>query len=191
MSFRSLEALLLAAPLLAACRQDMHDQPRYEPLEKSDFFDDGRSARPQVPGTIARGEMRLDTHLYEGKVNGEAATALPFPVTAELLERGRERFDIFCAICHDKAGYGQGMAVRRGMKQPSSLHVERLREAPVGYFFDVITNGFGAMYDYSDRISPEDRWAIVAYIRALQRSQNAQLADVSQERRQSLEEKRR
>lgn len=176
-----------ALGVLAACRQDMHDQPRYEPLEASAFFADGRSARPQVPGTVARGELVLDEHLVTGKVAGQPATTFPFPVTREVLERGRERYGIFCAACHDGAGYGLGIVVERGMKQPPSLHVERLREAPPGYLFDVITVGFGAMYDLADRISPSDRWAIVAYVRALQLSQSATLADVPEDVRARLE----
>lgn len=179
--------LIALAPLLLGCRQDMHDQPKLEPLEASNFFADGRASRPQVPGTVARGELRLDPHLYEGRVDGELAQTLPIEVTAELLARGRERFNIFCSACHDRAGYGEGMVVRRGMKRPPSFHIERLREAPPGYFFDVITNGFGAMFDLADRIDYRDRWAIVAYVRALQVSQNAALADVPPDRRLELE----
>lgn len=159
---------LLALAALTACRQDMHDQPRFEPLEATSFFADGRSSRPQVKGTIARGELRLDSHLYEGTVDGEHATTFPFEITAEVMERGRERYDVFCSACHGTTGDGQGMAVRRGLKQPPSYHVERLREAPPGYFFDVVTNGFGAMYDLSDRVPVDDRWAIIAYVRRLQ-----------------------
>lgn len=167
---RSLLVLLTAACALA-CRQDMHDQPRFEPLEKSAFFADERSARPAVAGTVARGELKLDAHLELGRVNGEFAETFPFEVTSDILERGRERYGIFCANCHDRVGNGQGMVVKRGMKQPASFHVQRLRSSTPGYFFDVITNGFGVMYDYADRIPTQDRWAIVAYVRALQFSQ--------------------
>lgn len=178
---------LLLVCLLPACRQDMHDQPRFEPLEASAFFADGRSARPRVPGTVARGEREYDAHLLEGREGGELATTYPMPITRAVLERGRERYDIFCSACHDRAGTGQGIVVKRGLKQPPSYHIERLRSAPPGYFFDVITRGFGAMTDLSDRIPPADRWAIVAYVRALQRSQNGQLADLSAAARARLE----
>lgn len=163
---------------LAACRQDMHDQPRYEPLEASAFFEDGRSARQPVTGTVARGQLQADTHFYTGRVNGEPVTTFPFQITQEVLKRGQERYNIFCSPCHDRVGNGEGMVVRRGFRRPPSFHIDRLREAPVGHFFDVITNGFGAMYDYAARIPPRDRWAIIAYIRALQFSQRATLADV-------------
>ena len=181
-------ALILSAVLLGACRQDMHDQPKYEPYEASDFFADGRSVRPQVTGTVARGELRLDPHLYEGRVDGELAETFPFEVTAEVMERGRERYAIFCAPCHGPSGYGDGMIVQRGLRAPASFHIDRLRESPPGYFFDVMTNGFGIMYDYSNRVEPRDRWAITAFIRALQLSQNAELADAAPEARRVLEE---
>lgn len=158
--------------LSVACRQDMHDQPRFEPLERNTFFADNRASRPLIAGTVARGHLRLDAHLYEGKVDGELARTFPFPITKDVLARGRERFDIFCSPCHDKTGGGNGMIVQRGFRPPPSFHVERLQKAPVGHFFDVITNGFGAMYDYRERIKPKDRWAIVAYIRALQLSRS-------------------
>jgi mono/diheme cytochrome c family protein len=164
----------------------MHDQPRFEPLEKTTLFPDGRSSRPRVPGTIARGEGVYDAQLMEGKLDGVLATTFPMPITAEVLARGRERYDIFCSACHDRAGTGEGLVVKRGLKQPPSLHIERLRQAPPGYHFDVITRGFGAMYDLADRLAPADRWAIVAYVRALQRSQNASLADVSEAQRTRL-----
>ena len=135
--------------LTAGCRQDMHDQPRYEAFEASDFFEDGRASRPLVEGTVAQGQLRLDEHLYTGKINGELAVALPVPLTRQLLERGQERFDIYCSPCHDRAGSGQGIVVRRGFRRPSSFHIDRLREAPIGYFFEVMTNGFGAMMDYA------------------------------------------
>ncbi|MGH7404659.1 MAG: c-type cytochrome [Candidatus Methylomirabilales bacterium] len=173
----------------AGCRQDMHDQPRYEPLESSTFFEDGRSARPPVPGTVAQGQLRADEHLYTGKSGGALVDTLPFPATREVLERGRERYDIYCAVCHDRVGNGEGMVVRRGFRRPSSFHIDRLRGAPVGYFFNVITNGFGVMPDYAAQISVPDRWAIVAYIRALQLSQRATLDDVPAEARRRLQEK--
>jgi hypothetical protein len=165
----------------------MHDQPRFEPLEPSDFFEDNRSARPYVRGTVARGGLRQDEHLYRGRVGGELADTIPFSVTRQTLERGRERFDIFCAPCHGRLGTGQGVIVQRGFRPPPSFHEDRLREMPVGHFFDVITNGFGTMKDYASRVPVEDRWAISAYIRALQFSQNANLDDVPSAERQRLE----
>jgi hypothetical protein len=170
----------------AACRQDMHDQPRYEPLEASTFFADGRSARPPVPGTVARGQLQADEHFYSGQSAGVLVDTLPFPVTRKVLERGRERYNIYCSPCHDRIGNGQGMVVRRGFRRPSSFHIPRLHEAPVGYFFDVMTRGFGAMTDYAAQISARDRWAIVAYLRALQLSQRVMLAEVPVEERQKL-----
>jgi hypothetical protein len=182
------ERALLASGLilLAACRQDMHDQPKYKPLRASDFFGDGRSARPLVAGTVARGTLQEDTLLYTGKTGGSDAATFPFPVTREVLERGRERFNIFCSPCHDRVGTGHGMVVRRGFRPPPTFHTDKLRNAPAGHFFDVIANGFGAMASYGDRITPRDRWAIIAYIRALQISQHATPADVTEQDRAQL-----
>jgi hypothetical protein len=172
-------AALVALVLLGAgCRSDMNDQAKYKPLAASDFFADGRASRPPVPGTIARGQLREDTHLYTGKVDGALVTTFPFPVTMEVLKRGQQRYNIYCAPCHDRAGNGNGMVVRRGYKQPPSLHIDRLRDAPVGHFYDVIANGLGAMPDYSVQVPVRDRWAIIGYIRALQLSQRATPADV-------------
>jgi mono/diheme cytochrome c family protein len=173
-TFLRLAALAALVLLSAGCelRQAMYDQEKYEPLEASSFFADGLSFRDPVPGTVARGQLRLDAHLYEGKVNGELATTLPVALTRDLLLRGRERYDIFCSPCHDRTGAGNGMVVQRGLKPPPTLHQQRLRDMPVGHFFDVITNGFGVMYSYASRIPAEDRWAIAAYIRTLQLSQN-------------------
>jgi mono/diheme cytochrome c family protein len=162
---------LLILVFAAGCRQDMHDQPKYEPLEASELFRDGQSARPLVDGTVARGQLRDDEHLYTGKVNGQPATTFPFAISHEIMDRGQERYDIYCAPCHDRAGTGLGMIVRRGYRQPESFHTDRLRQAAPGHFYDVITNGFGAMPDYRAQVRPEDRWAIAAYIRALQLSQ--------------------
>ena len=164
----------------------MHDQPKLEPDEGSSFFADGRASRPLVPGTVARGRLEEDEHLFRGQIAGRPAETFPFEVTRAVIERGRERYGIFCTPCHDATGDGQGMIVERGMRPPPSLHIERLRTAQPGYFLDVITNGFGAMYDYSDRIPASDRWAITAYVRALQRSQNATIADVPPDERASL-----
>lgn len=173
--------------IVAGCRQDMHDQPRYEPLESSDFFDDGRASRPSVEGAVAQGQLHLD-ELHTGKRAGALATVLPFPLTQALLERGQQRYDIYCSPCHDRVGSGQGMVVRRGFRRPASFHIERLRDMPIGYFFDVITNGFGAMMDYAAEVAPHDRWAIAVYIRALQLSQHATLTDVPPDQRHSLQD---
>ena len=186
-----LAASLLAAVSLAAtgCDMlDMYDQPRYEPLEASEFFADGGSARPLVEGTIPRGWLREDEALYTGKLNGEFVSKLPVPVDRQLFERGRERFNIYCSVCHSRTGDGDGMIVRRGFRKPPSLvTTERLLEAPAGHFFDVMTNGFGAMPSYASRVSPEDRWAIVAYIRALQLGQNGRIEDAPEEERKALQ----
>ena len=175
--------------VLTSCRQEMYDQPRYDPLQESTFFEDGRSARPLVPGTVARGQIRDDVHLHTGMVDGVFANTFPFPVTQAVLERGMERYNIHCAPCHDRVGTGQGMVVRRGFTRPASFHIDRLRQAPPGFFFDAITAGFGVMPSYADQVSVRDRWAIVTYIRALQLSQRATLADVPVEARKQLQEK--
>jgi mono/diheme cytochrome c family protein len=231
---------LLFAFLSAACRQDMHDQPKYKPLRESALFRDTRSARPLVEGTVARGYLREDSEYYTGKIGqggtsnaapgtqpmGETGTAadtqrvaasttsqiaqagtsqtgtaqtgasqtgaspggtgeftgytttFPFPIDRAALDRGQERFNIFCSVCHGRLGDGNGMIPKRGYRQPPSYHQDRLRQAPVGYIFDVVTNGFGAMPDYSQQISVDDRWKIVAYLRALQLSQQGTPADV-------------
>ncbi len=180
-----LAALCLVA--LGACRQDMHNQPKYIPLRESTFFRDGSSARPFVDDTVARGTLRDDAGFFSGKTAGTAELdSLPFPLTAAVLDRGEERFNIYCAPCHDRLGTGQGMIVRRGYRQPPSYHIDRLRQAPLGHFVDVMTNGFGAMPDYRAQIAARDRWAIAAYIRALQLSQHAALSDVPSEDRPKL-----
>ena len=172
---------------LAGCRQDMHDQPKYTPLRESTFFADSQSARAPVAGTVARGQLRDDTLLYTGQDGGEDATMFPFPVDEAVMARGRERYDIFCSPCHARTGAGDGLVVLRGYRRPPTLLDDRLRNAPVGHFFDVITNGFGAMPDYASQIKVEDRWAIVAYIRALQLSGHAALADVPPAERGALQ----
>jgi mono/diheme cytochrome c family protein len=169
---------LLAVLALAGCRQDMQDQPYFRPLAKSDFYADLRSARPPVEGTVARGQLNLDSYFYTGKVGNNPGDFMPFPVTDDVLARGRQRFNIYCSPCHSRLGDGNGMIVQRGFRVPPSFHTERLRKAPLGYFFDVATNGFGAMPDYASQIPPRDRWCIVAYIRALQLSQGATAGDV-------------
>jgi hypothetical protein len=178
---RILAIVSLAAAILltSACRLDMHVQPRENPLSHSDFFADQRSARPLVEGTVARGQLHEDTYLYTGKIGNNLGDAMPFPVTKEVLDRGRDRFNIFCAPCHSRVGDGNGFVPSRGFaRKPPSFHIPRLEKAPLGYFFDVTTNGFGIMPDYASQVPVRDRWAIAAYIRALQLSQNATLADV-------------
>ncbi len=181
-------AAFAAIVLLAGCRQDMHDAPRYKPLAESEFFADGSSARPLPAGTVARGQLREDKLFYTGRTpEGSLALEVPVPVTTGLLRRGRERFDIFCSPCHGALGDGRGMVVERGYKQPASLHEERLRRAPAGYYFYNITNGFGVMSSYASQIPPADRWAIVAYIRALQLSQNLDASRLSADERARLD----
>jgi hypothetical protein len=210
--------LCALALLLAGCRQDMHNQPKYRPLRSSDFFADGQASRPLVAGTVARGDLREDWRFYTGKISKGAGPAsvsgtvsqppdaravsgtsgqpvqrlrgylevFPFPITPQVLDRGQDRYNAFCTPCHDRVGTGQGMVVRRGYRRPPSFHIDRLREAPVGYFFDVITNGFGAMPDYAAQIPPQDRWAIIAFLRALQLSQQAPLTFLPESERQKL-----
>src|SRR5512135_2196696 len=174
----ALACALLALLALAGCREDMQNQPRLKPLRESDFYSDGRGSRPLVANTIARGQLREDTYFYSGMVNGQPGNVMPFPVTADVLRRGQERFNIYCSPCHSRLGDGNGMIPQRGFRRPPSYHIDRLRNAPLGHFFDVITNGFGAMPDYAEQIPARDRWAIIAYIRALQLSQQAPLSIV-------------
>jgi Cytochrome C oxidase, cbb3-type, subunit III len=162
------------------CRLDMHVQPRYNPLARSDFFDDHRSARPLVEGTVARGELHDDTYFYTGKLGNNPGDYMPFAITKADLERGRIRFNIYCSPCHSRLGDGNGYIPSRGFsRKPPSFHIERLEKAPVGYIFNVMTEGFGIMPDYASQIPPRDRWCIVAYIRALQLSQHATVADAA------------
>ena len=175
----SLMAVLAGVSLLSACRLDMQVMPKQNPLSRSDFFPDQRSERPPVEGTVARGQLHADTYFYTGKIGSSPGDYMPFPVTKDVLERGRERFNIYCSPCHSLVGDGNGFIPSRGFSQkPPSYHIPRLEKAPLGYFFDVISNGFGIMPDYRSQIPPEDRWKIVAYIKALQLSQNATRADV-------------
>ena len=159
----------------------MHDQPKYTAYKPSDFFSDQRSARPLVEGAIAQGQLFDDELLYTGRVAGQPATAFPFAIDDAMMRRGRERYDIYCSPCHGLTGEGDGMVVQRGYRRPPSFHTDRLRQAPPGDVFDVITNGFGAMPDYAAQVAVRDRWAIAAYIRALQLSQNATAAQLSPE----------
>jgi mono/diheme cytochrome c family protein len=179
--------VLAGAALVAGCRQDMHDTPRYEAFEASATFTDGRASRGAPDGTVARGWLRDDEALYTGKVAGQAVAQFPFAIAHAELARGRERFTIYCTPCHGQLGDGNGMVVQRGLRQAASFHQDRLREERVGYFFDVITNGFGAMPDYAAQIPVRDRWLIVAYVRALQLSQHASVDDVPADRRGDLD----
>lgn len=171
--------LSLAASLCGGCRQDMHDQPKFYPQRGTSFFPDGRSVRPQVPDTVARSQAATPSYLTTGMQGENEGDGMPLPVSSDLLERGQERYNIYCTPCHSRTGYGQGMIVQRGYLPAASFHTERLRQAPLGHFFNVITNGYGAMPDYAAQLTPEDRWAVVAYIRALQLSQNAKASDVA------------
>jgi cytochrome c553 len=188
---RRAQGLFIALALAAAatgCRRDMFDQPFSKPLEPSDFFQDNHMAsRPLVPHTVARGHLNADPVFYTGKVGTNLVTTFPFPITREVLERGRERFDIYCAPCHGRTGDGNGMIVQRGFPAPPSYHIDRLRQAPAGYFFDVITHGYGVMYPYAERVEPAERWAIAAYIRVLQRSREGTIAQVPASERPQLE----
>jgi mono/diheme cytochrome c family protein len=197
------------------CQQKMAQQPKYLPLQRSEFFTDSRSARPLEPGTVARGQLRTDTHFFLGQglspgrqrmgvaamvglsfqnpylammpmvTQSRYVETFPFPVTEQVLQRGQERFIVYCAVCHDTAGYGNGIIVQRGFTRPPTYHQDRLRSAPVGYIYDVVTNGYGSMPDYAAMIPPRDRWAIVAYVRALQLSQYAALKDLPEKERQT------
>jgi cytochrome c553 len=178
--------VILLAVAAAGCRLDMQETPEAKTFRASRFFDDRMTARPLVRGTVPQGPLADDEVHYNGTVNGQLVTVFPFPITREILLRGQERFNIFCAPCHGRTGDGNGVIVHRGFRRPPSYHQERLRNAPVGHFYDVITHGFGSMYDYADRTTPRDRWAIIAYIRALELSQNATLADVPANKRGQL-----
>lgn len=169
------------------CRRDMYNQPRGDALDESDFFADGAASRPIPPHTVARGFLRDDDALYRGMIETKLVTEFPFPITRAVIERGRERFNIYCAVCHGQTGQGNGMIVQRGFPPPPSYHIDRLRNAPVGHFYDVITRGYGVMYSYASRVAPTDRWAIVAYIRALQLSYHATTNDVPPDELAKLE----
>lgn len=173
--------------LASGCTNDMKDQPKFEVYEKTSFFTDGRSERPLIDGVVARGLLKEDEAFYTGKVEGKLIEKIPVPVTKELLERGRERFDIYCIVCHGAVGAGDGMVIRRGFKPvPPTFHSDKLRQIEDGHFFDVITNGFATMQDYSAQIEPADRWAITAYVRALQLSQNAKISQLAESDKKKL-----
>jgi mono/diheme cytochrome c family protein len=175
------------ALLTLGCRQDMHDQPRYKPMAESVFFPDRMASRQPVAGTVARGQLREDVRFYTGRdQDGVLIDELPVALDRELLLRGRDRYDAFCAACHGALGNGDGMVVLRGFRRPASFHEPRVREQPIGYYYDAMTEGFGVMPRYSDRIPPRDRWAIAAYLRALQLSQRAPLGQLPEQERQRL-----
>jgi len=183
-SFYSL--LCLAVPLCCGCRRGMFDNSHYRPFEYSEF-DKASISRPPPAHTIARGQWHENDAFFRGQIGTNLVSALPVALSPQLLERGRERFDIYCSVCHGRTGEGDGMIVQRGFPRPPSLHLDRLREAPIGHFYNVITRGYGVMYSYASRVEPADRWAIAAYIRALQLSQNAQPSDAPPELRAQLE----
>jgi len=185
--WRVLSALVPVLVFAAGCRQDMHDAPRYEAFEASSSFADGRASRVAPAGTVARGWLRDDEALYTGKVAGQVVDEYPFPIGRAELARGQERFNIYCTPCHGKLGDGNGMVVQRGLRQAASYHQDRLRQEKLGYFYDVITNGFGAMQGYAEQVPVRDRWLIVAYVRALQLSQHASVNDVPADRRSALD----
>ena len=186
-ALRVLALSAMVAASTAACRQDMHDAPKYEPLEASPFFEDGRASRPQIAGTMPRGGLKEDKLLFTGRDGDALSETFPFPVTAGVLARGRERYNIYCSPCHSQVGDGKGMIVQRGYKQPTSFHDPRLRASAPGYFFTVMTQGFATMPSYALQVGVEDRWAIAAYIKALQLSRNASVADLTADERQRLE----
>jgi mono/diheme cytochrome c family protein len=188
MTFRLRQAFAVCAVALAAagCRQDMHDTPRYEVFEANNQYADGRASRVAPAGTVARGLLREDEALYTGKSNGQMVDRVPFALSHDDVRRGQERYRIYCTPCHGELGDGTGMVVQRGLRQAASYHQDRLRQERIGYFFDVITNGFGAMQGYAEQVPVRDRWLIAAYIRALQLSQNASMNEVPADRRGQL-----
>jgi mono/diheme cytochrome c family protein len=177
--------LLLAA---TGCRREMYDQPHYRPLKQSEFFANEMASRPVVPNTVARGHLNEDQIFFAGKVETNLVTTIPIQITREVLARGQQRYNIYCSPCHARTGDGQGMIVQRGFPPPPSYHIDRLREAPAGHFYDVITHGYGIMYSYASRVSPADRWAITAYIRALQLSQNSKVDQLPNTERAQLQQ---
>jgi mono/diheme cytochrome c family protein len=177
---------LLFAMATLGCREEMRNDSRLKPLQEDPFFADRSSSRPLVPDTVPRGAVDNDDFFYRGEVNGKLVRALPVPVTEDQLDRGRDRFNIYCSVCHGPTGEGDGMIVQRGFPQPPSFHEQRLRDAPEGHFFYVISHGYGVMYPYGDRLTPADRWAVIAYIRALQLSRNSTINDVPPEQKARL-----
>lgn len=182
-------ALALAGGMfVCGCRQDMHNQPKYVTYRSSEFFPDGLSERQQVAGTVARDQLNEDSYFYTGKINGKVGDVFPFPVTMAVMERGHERYDIYCSPCHSRVGDGEGMIVKRGYRRAINFHDPRIQAETVGHYFDIISHGYGAMPDYAAQIAPADRWAIAAYIRALQYAQNGTMADIPSDRRGELKD---
>ena len=180
-------ALAASAVLgLAGCRQDMHNQPKFYPQRGTTLYTDGRSVRPQVENTVARGQNEVTSYFETGFQGGKEGDGMPIPVTLDVMERGQERYNVYCTACHSRVGNGGGIVVQRGYRPAGNFHTDRLRSAPLGHFYNVIANGYGAMPEYATMLSVEDRWAIVAYIRALQLSQNATAADVAGNKLQKL-----
>ncbi len=182
-------ALAAAIVLIAGgCRQDMHNQPKYVTYRSSEFFRDGLSERQPVVGTVARGDLHADSYFYTGKNGTKEGDQFPFPITMQVMERGRERYDIYCSPCHSRVGDGNGMIVKRGYRQAANFHLARYLDQPVGHYYSVITHGWGAMPDYAAQIEPADRWAIAAYIRALQYAQNGTMAEVPADQRGQMKD---
>lgn len=179
--------LMGSVVFLAACRQDMHDQPKYRAYSYSSFWNDSRSMRPRVDNTIARGQLKIDSAVHRGRAGDQFVNEIPYKLTRDFVARGQQRYDIYCAPCHGGTGDGEGMVVQRGFKHPPTYHQDRLRNQPVGYIYDVITNGYGSMISYASRIPVQDRWAIVAYVRALQLSQNTNVSEVPEADRSKLD----
>ena len=184
---RSAFFLCLGAFALTACQRNMYDQPKFLPDQQNYYFPGEQVDRPPVAHTVPRGPLDDGSVFYTGKTGNVLAAVFPMPVTLDLVKHGQEAFDINCSACHGRDGYGEGMVVQRGFPQPPSFHSDRLRQAPVGHFFDVITHGYGVMYPFASRVSPADRWAIIAYIRALQLSQNAAAPQLDPTDRAQLE----
>jgi len=174
--------------LAGGCRQDMHNQPKYVTYRSSEFFRDGLSERQPVVGTVARGDLRADAYFYTGKNGTKEGDQFPFPITMQVMARGRERYDIYCSPCHSRVGDGNGMIVKRGYRQAANFHLPRYLSQPVGHYYDVISHGWGAMPDYAAQIEPADRWAIAAYIRALQYARNATMAEVPADQRSQMKD---
>jgi mono/diheme cytochrome c family protein len=178
--------LVAVAAGLLGCRQEMRDDSRLKPYQESPFFADRNASRPLVNGVVPRGEARADDFFYTGEIQGRLVRGFPAPVTRAQLQKGQERYNIYCSVCHGLTGVGDGMIVQRGFPRPPSFHEQRLRDAPEGHFFHVITHGYGAMYSYASRVEPDERWAIIAYLRALQLARHATLDDVPLEERPHL-----
>ncbi len=182
----SMVAIVVLLSFCSACRQDMQDQPKYKPLGQNRFFSDGRDSRPIPANTIARDELNATDPYHTGMSGGVFLDNIPSAVDIKLLNRGHDRYEIFCSPCHGRLGDGNGMVAQRGVRAPADFHTDRLRSVPPGYIFQVITNGYGGMGDYGDQVPVDDRWAIVAYIRALQLSRDAPVNDLPADARAQL-----